>query len=124
MSSPVFSVGLPQTLSGADPRPIATYATRAEALGFVRLWTLDSAVGGPTSRTPLLDGLQVLAHVAAVPPKAQPGVPGIGRGRRGPALPPKEPGGPDPLPGGGLPAGVGMGAPADERVAALGFPTD
>jgi probable F420-dependent oxidoreductase len=124
MSSPVFSVGLPQTLSGDDPRPVATYAQRAEALGFVRLWTLDSAVGGPTSRTPLLDGLQVLAHVAAVTNKVGLGVAVIVMGRRQPALLAKELAALDRLTGGRLTVGVGMGAPADERVAALGFPTD
>jgi len=124
MSSPVFSVGLAQTLSGDDPRAIATYAARAEALGFVRLWTLDSAVGGPTSRTPLLDGLQVLAHVAAVTTKAQLGIAVIVMGRREPALLAKELAALDRLTGGRLTVGVGMGAPADERVAALGFPTD
>ena len=43
-----FSVGLPQL--DADPASIAPYAVRAEELGFEGLWTLDSAVGGPTDR--------------------------------------------------------------------------
>src|SRR4051795_1089407 len=86
-SAPVrFSVGLPQNLTGDDARPVAAYAARAEALGFEGLWTLDSALGGPTGHTPLLDGLQVLSHVAAVTERPRLGVAVIVMGRRQPAL--------------------------------------
>src|SRR4051794_41757391 len=81
-----FSVGLPQTLTGDDPRPAAAYATRAEALGFDGLLTLDSALGGPTGHTPLLDGLHLLSHVAAVTQRPRLGVAVIVMGRRQPAL--------------------------------------
>jgi probable F420-dependent oxidoreductase len=119
-----FSVGLPQNLSGDDARPVAAYARRAEALGFEGLWTLDSALGGPTAHTPLLDGLQVLSHVAAVTERARLGVAVIVMGRRQPALLARELATIDRLSGGRLVVGVGLGAPEGERVAALGFPTD
>src|SRR3954465_13948943 len=70
-----FSVGLPQNPPGDGGRPVAAYATRAETLGFDGLWTLDSALGGPTAHTPLLDGLHLLSHVAAVTPPPCGGAP-------------------------------------------------
>jgi probable F420-dependent oxidoreductase len=124
MSAPRFSVGLPQTFEGTDPRPVGLYAARAEALGFSGLWTLDSAVGGPTSRTPLLDGLQVLAYAAAMTRAVRLGIAVIVMNRRQPVLLAKEIASLDRLTGGRLTVGVGLGAPADEHVAALGFPTD
>src|SRR4051794_41544632 len=124
-SAPVrFSVGLPQNLTGDDTRPVAAYAARAEALGFYGLWTLDSALGGPTAHTPLLDGLQVLSHVAAVTERPRLGIAVIVMGRRQPALLARELATVDRLSGGRLVVGVGLGAPEGERVAALGFPTD
>jgi len=75
-----LSVGLPQNLTGDDPRVAAAYAKRAEALGFAGLWTLDSALGGPTGHTPLLDGLHLLSHVAAVTETPRLGVAVIVRG--------------------------------------------
>src|SRR3954471_19559301 len=81
-----FSAGLMQAIEGDDPRPVAAYAKRAEALGFDGLWTLDSALGGPTGHTPLLDGLHVLSHVAAVTERPRLGVAVIVMGRRQPAL--------------------------------------
>src|SRR3954452_7599087 len=124
MPEPRFSVGLVQALEGADPRPVAAYAVRAEALGFDGLWTLDSALGGPTAHTPLLDGLQVLSHAAAVTERPRLGVAVIVMGRRQPALLGRELATFDGLSGGRLVVGVGLGAPEGERVAALGFPTD
>jgi probable F420-dependent oxidoreductase len=124
MSAPRFSVGLPQSVEGGDPRPIGLYAARAESLGFAGLWSLDSAVGGPTSRTPLLDGLQVLAYASAVTRDVRLGIAVIVMNRRQPVLLAKEIASLDRLSGGRLTVGVGLGAPADEGVAALGFPTD
>src|ERR687888_1964076 len=124
MDAPRFSVGLPQSVEGDDPRPVAAYAARAEALGFAGLWTLDSAVGGPTSRAPLLDGLQVLAHAAAVTDGVRLGIAVIVMNRRQPVLLAKDLASLDRLTGGRLTVGVGLGAPADEHVASLGFPID
>jgi probable F420-dependent oxidoreductase len=124
MDAPRFSVGLPQTLEGDEPRGVVAYATRAEALGFTGLWALDSAVGGPTSRAPLLDGPQLLAYAAAVTRRVRLGVAVIVMNRRQPVLLAKEMASLDRLTGGRLTVGVGLGAPADERVAALGFPVD
>src|SRR3954452_9072243 len=105
-----FSVGLVQALEGADPRPVAAYAVRAEALGFHGLWTLDSALGGPTAHTPLLDGLHLLSHVPARPrrPRRGGGVSVVGR--RQPALLARELATIDRLSGGRLVVGFGLGA--------------
>ena len=124
MDAPRFSVGLPQSFDGDDPRPLGIYAARAETLGFSGLWTLDSAVGGPTSRTPLLDGLQLLAYAAAVTRDIRLGIAVIVMNRRQPVLLAKELASLDRLSGGRLTVGVGLGAPAGEHVAALGFPAD
>jgi probable F420-dependent oxidoreductase len=120
--TPRFSVGLPQTLVGEDPRPIAGYAIRAEALGFAGLWTLDSPVGGPTGHTPLLDGLHMLSHAAAVTDEVRLGIAVIVLPRRNPAMLAKELATIDRLSGGRLTVGVGLGRD-DERIAGLGFPT-
>jgi probable F420-dependent oxidoreductase len=124
MDAPRFSVGLPQTLEGDEPRGVVAYATRAEALGFTGLWALDSAVGGPTSGAPLLDAPQLLAYAAAVTRRVRLGVAVIVMNRRQPVLLAKEMASLDRLTGGRLTVGVGLGAPADDRVAALGFPAD
>jgi probable F420-dependent oxidoreductase len=124
MDATRFSVGLPQTLEGDEPRGVVAYATRAEALGFTGLWALDSAVGGPTSGAPLLDAPQLLAYAAAVTRRVRLGVAVIVMNRRQPVLLAKEMASLDRLTGGRLTVGVGLGAPADERVAALGFPVD
>jgi len=124
MDAPRFSVGLPQSFDGDDPRPLGIYAARAETLGFSGLWTLDSAVGGPTSRTPLLDGLQVLAYAAAVTRDVRLGIAVVVMNRRQPVLLAREIASLDRLSGGRLTVGVGLGAPADEHVASLGFPAD
>ena len=118
-----FSVGLPQTVEGEDPRPIAHYAVRAETLGFAALWSLDSVVGGVTSHAPLLDGLQLLSHVAAVTTTIRLGMAVIVLPPRNPALLARELATVDRLSEGRLTVGVGLGI-ANERMAALGFPVD
>jgi probable F420-dependent oxidoreductase len=123
VSEPRFSVGLPQTLEGDDPRPVAAYAVRAEALGFAGLWSLDGAVGGPISHNPLLDGLHVLSHVAAVTGAVRLGIAVIVFPRRNPAQLAKDLATIDRLSGGRLTVGVAIGSD-DDRIAALGFPTD
>lgn len=123
-AQPRFSVGLQQTLEGDDPRPVAAYAIRAEALGFGGVWSLDSAVGGPTSHTPLLDALQILAYAAAVTDDIRLGVAVIVLPRRNPALLARELASLDRLSAGRLTVGVGLGIPPDERVVSLGFPGD
>jgi probable F420-dependent oxidoreductase len=119
-----FSAGLMQALEGDDPRPVAAYAVRAEALGFAGLWTLDSALGGPTGHTPLLDGLHALSHVAAVTTEIRLGVAVVVMSRRNPALLAHDVATIDRLSGGRVTLGVGLGAPADERATALGFAVD
>ena len=119
-----FSVGLPQNLTSEDPRILSAYAIRAEALGFEGLWTLDSALGGPTGHTPLLDGIHLLSHAAAVTERPRLGVAVIVMGRRQPALLARELATVDRLSGGRLVVGVGLGAPEGESVAELGFPAD
>lgn len=119
-----LSVGLPQIVEGSDPaRAIADYAARAEALGFSGLWTLESGVGAVTAHMPILDGLQALAHVAAVTDKVRLGIAIIVLPRRNPVLLAKELSSLDHITGGRLTVGVGLGND-DERVAALGVPTD
>src|SRR4051794_21889159 len=123
-SAPVrLSVGLPQNLTGDDTRPVAAYAARAEALGFEGLWTLDSALGGPTGHTPLLDGLQVLSHAAAVTERPRLGIAVIVMGRRQPALLARELATIDRLSGGRPVAGGRPGAAGGERGAAPRLPT-
>ena len=112
MASVRFSVGLPQNLSSEDPRVVAAYARRAEALGFDGLWTLDSALGGPTGHTPLLDGPHMLSHVAAVTERVKLGVAVIVMGRRQPAGLTPERATIDRRSGGRLVVGVGLGAPS------------
>src|ERR671933_2889100 len=121
MPSPRFSVGLPQNLGTEDPRVVAAYARRAEALGFDGLWTLDSALGGPTAHTPLLDGPHMLSHVAAVTDRVRLRVAGIVMGRRQPVLLARELATIDRLSGGGVVVGVGVRAPPTEPGAAPGL---
>src|SRR3954447_6178461 len=122
-AAPRISVGLPQTLEGDDPRPLAAYALRAEALGFDGLWTLDAAVGGPISHNAVLDGLHVLSYVAAVTGAIRLGIAVIVFPRRNPAQLAKDLATIDRLSAGRLTCGVAIGSD-DERIAALGFPTD
>jgi probable F420-dependent oxidoreductase len=124
MADARFSVGLVQTLDGDDPRAVAAYAVRAEALGFAGLWTLDSALGGPTGHMPLLDGMHLLSHVAAVTSELRLGVAVVVMSRRNPALLAREAATIDRLSGGRLTLGVGLGAPETERVTQLGFAVD
>jgi probable F420-dependent oxidoreductase len=122
-TQPRFAVGLPQTLEGDDPRQIAGYAVRAETLGFTGLWSLDAAVGGPITHNPVLDGLHVLSHVAAVTHATRLGIAVIVFPRRNPVQLAKDLATIDRLCGGRLTVGVAIGSD-DERIAALGFPTD
>jgi alkanesulfonate monooxygenase SsuD/methylene tetrahydromethanopterin reductase-like flavin-dependent oxidoreductase (luciferase family) len=115
-----FSVGLPQL--DADPAAVPPYAVRAEALGFDGLWVLDSAVGGPTGHSPTLDGLQLLAHAAAVTRAPRLGIAVIVITRRNPALLAKELASLDRLSGGRLTVGVGIGSSAPPPPA-FGFTT-
>src|SRR3954449_5660547 len=119
-----FSVGLVQALEGADPRPVPAYAVRAEALGFHGLWTLDSALGGPTAHTPLLDGLHALSFAAAVTNQIRLGVAVVVMSRRNPALLAHDVASVDCLSAGRMTLGVGLGAPETERVTQLGFAVD
>jgi len=114
-----FSVPLPQ-LAGDD---VATFARRAEELGFDGFWTLDSAVAGRTAHNPMLDGLQLLSYVAAITKAPTLGVAVIVLPRRNAALLAKELATVDQLSGGRVVAGVGLGV-SDGSEAALGFPTD
>src|SRR3954470_1111313 len=108
-----FSVGLMQTLEGTDPRPVAAYAARAEALGLHALWSLDSALGGPTGHMPLLDGLHALTYAAGVTSEIRLGVAVVVMSRRNPALLAREVATIDRLSGGG-------GSPPAARRAAGG----
>jgi probable F420-dependent oxidoreductase len=114
-----FSVPLPQ-LAGDD---VATYARRAEELGFDGFWTLDSAVAGRTAHNPMLDGLHLLTYVAALTKQPTLGMAVIVLPRRNAALLAKELATVDQLSGGRLVVGVGLGV-SDGSEGALGFPTD
>src|SRR3954471_22197155 len=124
MPAPRFSAGLVQTLDGGDPRPVAAYAVRAEALGFRAVWTLDSALGGPTGHMPLLDGLHALSFAAGVTREIHLGVAVVVMSRRNPTLLAREVATVDRLSGGRMTLGVGLGAPETERVTQLGFAVD
>src|SRR3954471_16358344 len=124
MPAPRFSAGLVQTLDGGDPRPVAAYAVRAEALGFRAVWTLDSALGGPTGHMPLLDGLHALSFAAGVTREIHLGVAVVVMSRRNPTLLAREVATVDRLSGGRVTLGVGLGAPETERVTQLGFAVD
>src|SRR4051794_25480502 len=116
-----FSAGLLQTLDGDDPRPVAAYAVRAEALGFHALWSLDSALGGPTGHMPLLDGVHALTFAAGVTDRIRLGVAVVVMSRRNPVLLAREVATVDRLSGGRVTLGVGLGAPETERGTQLGF---
>jgi alkanesulfonate monooxygenase SsuD/methylene tetrahydromethanopterin reductase-like flavin-dependent oxidoreductase (luciferase family) len=115
-----FSVGLPQVDS--DPALVAPYAARAEELGFTGLWTLDSAVGGPTGHSTTLDGLQLLTTAAAVTRTPRLGIAVIVVTRRNPVLLAKELASLDRLSGGRLTVGLGIGS-SKPPPPAFGFPT-
>jgi probable F420-dependent oxidoreductase len=114
-----FSVGLPQTVSGRD---VVRFARRAEELGFAGLWTMDNAVGGPTSRYPSVDGLHALTYAAPVTDAIRLGIAVIVLPLRNPLLLARELASIDRLSGGRLTVGVGLGGGDEERAAALGFP--
>ena len=101
-----FSVGLPQTVSGPD---VVRFARRAEELGFVGLWTMDSPVGGPTSRNPSVDGLHALTYAAPVTDAIRLGIAVIVLPLRNPLLLARELASIDRLSGGRLTVGVGLG---------------
>jgi len=125
MPAPRLAVGLPQTLEGADPRSVARYAARAEALGFTGLWTLDSPAGNRTAHTPLIDGLHALSYVAAVTSSARLGIAVVIVPRRNPALLAKDLATIDLLSAGRLTVGVGLGRIDDAAtIEGLGFPVD
>jgi probable F420-dependent oxidoreductase len=97
---------------------------RAEALGFHALWTLDSALGGPTGHMPLLDGVHALSFAAGVTQTIRLGVAVVVMSRRNPVLLAREVATVDRLSGGRVTLGVGLGAPETERVTQLGFAVD
>jgi probable F420-dependent oxidoreductase len=121
MSDVRFAAALPQL--GAEPGQVVAAAQRAEALGFSRLWTLDPAPGGPTAQAPVLDGLHLLSHAAAVTDSIALGIAVIVLPNRNPIQLSKELASIDRLSGGRLLVGVGLGR-KDPAVAALGFPTE
>jgi probable F420-dependent oxidoreductase len=114
-----FGVGLPQALERGDGRVVRRFSSRAEELGFAGLWTLD----GWFSATPLLDGLHLLSHAAAVTERVSLGVGVLVLPRRNPALLAKELATIDVLSGGRLAVGVGVGT-VEARAAGAGVPTD
>jgi probable F420-dependent oxidoreductase len=124
-ASPRLAVELPQALDGDDPRPLAAFAVRAEALGFSGLWTLDSPPGNRTAHSPILDGLHVLSHVAAVTESARLGIAVIVMPRRQPAGLAKDLATIDRLSAGRLTVGVGLGRVEDaDTLVGLGLPAD
>ncbi len=119
-----LAVALPQIVDDDGyPELLARYASRAEELGFSGLWTLDSAIGGHTSGTPLLDGLHALSFAAAHTERAKLGIAVVVMPRRVPALLARELASIDRLSGGRLIVGVGLGG-SDGSEAAFGIPTD
>jgi probable F420-dependent oxidoreductase len=121
MSDVRFAAALPQL--DASPAQVVEVARRAEALGFSRLWTLDPAPGGPTARSPMLDGLQLLSHAAAVTETIALGIAVIVLPNRNPVQLAKELASLDRMTAGRLVVGVGLGR-KDPAAAALGFPAD
>jgi probable F420-dependent oxidoreductase len=125
MALPRLAVGLPQTLEGVDPRPVAAYAIKAETLGFAGLWTLDSPPLNRTAHWPLLDGLHTLSHVAAVTDAPRLGVAVVVLPRRNPAVLARELATIDRLSAGRLTVGVGLGRIDDaDTLDGLGLPVD
>jgi probable F420-dependent oxidoreductase len=114
-----FAVGLPQSLRRDDHHLVRRFSSRAEELGFAGLWTLE----GWFSATPLLDGLHLLSHAAAVTERVDLGAAVIVLPRRNPALLAKELATIDVLSGGRLVVGVGVGV-VEERASGAGVPAD
>jgi len=120
-NEPRFSVGLPQLLHDEPADVIRRYATRAEELGFARLWTLDSVPGSATSRVPLLDGLHCLTTAAAVTNTIGLGIAVIVLAARNPPHLARELATLDQLSGGRLVVGVGVGR-SEPTAAGFGLP--
>lgn len=119
---PRISIALPQDVGDGGPAPLIAFARRAEAAGFHGLWTLDSAVGGPTGHVPNIDALHALSFAAAVTARVRLGVAVIVAPRRNPAQLAKDLASIDRLSTGRLTVGLGIGNDGEE-MAALGFPT-
>ena len=116
-------MALPQIAVSGQRELVARYAARAEELGFDGLWSLDSALAGGTSHTPIVDGLHTLTFAAAHTSAARLGIAVIVLPRRVPALLARELASIDRLSGGRLTVGVGLGG-SDGSEAALGVPVD
>jgi alkanesulfonate monooxygenase SsuD/methylene tetrahydromethanopterin reductase-like flavin-dependent oxidoreductase (luciferase family) len=116
-----YSVGLPQTVSGEE---MVRFARRAEELGFAGLWTMDSAIGGPTGHNPTVDGLHALSYVAPETDAIRLGIAVIVMPRRNPLLLARELATLDRLSDGRLTVGVGLGGGKPEDAAPLGFAAD
>jgi alkanesulfonate monooxygenase SsuD/methylene tetrahydromethanopterin reductase-like flavin-dependent oxidoreductase (luciferase family) len=104
-----FGIGLPQVFAGEaiDPGAIRAIARRAEALGFADGWVQESLL----SRSPALDGLELLSHVAAVTDRIGLGISVVVLPQHDPVVLAKRMATVDRLSGGRLIAGVGVGAP-------------
>src|SRR4051795_5161089 len=107
--TPRISVGLPQLLHDQEAGVVKRFAERAEELGFAGLWSLDAVPGSATARVPLLDGLHVLTTAAAVTGAIGLGIAVIVLPARHPALLARERATIDPLSGGRVIVGVGVG---------------
>jgi probable F420-dependent oxidoreductase len=115
-----YSTALPQTLPAPD---VTRLAQRAEELGFARLWTMDSVVGGATGHNDTVDGLHLLSYAAAVTESIGLGIAVIVLPLRNPLLLARELASIDRLSGARLTVGVGLGVGDEERAARLGFPS-
>jgi probable F420-dependent oxidoreductase len=116
-------VGLPQYLPDESPAVLASFAARAEELGFAGLWTVDSVPGSATSRVQSIEGLHALTAASAVTDAIGLGVSVIVLPDRNPAQLARELATIDVLSGGRLTVGVGLGR-ADPVGTSLGFPAD
>ena len=113
-----FSIGLPTAIDA----PMATFARRAEELGFWSAWAVDHAVGEEHAEDPSLDPLHVMTHVAAVTTRLRVGVAVLILPRRNPAQLARDLATMDVLSGGRITVGVGLGG-KDPGAAAFGFRT-
>ncbi len=113
-----FSIGLPTAIDA----PLATFARRAEELGFWSAWAVDHAVGEEHAEDPSLDPLHVMTHVAAVTTRLRVGVAVLILPRRNPAQLARDLATMDVLSGGRITVGVGLGG-RDPAAAAFGFRT-
>jgi probable F420-dependent oxidoreductase len=120
--APRIAVSLPQLVrDDAAASRLAGYAARAEDMGCSGLWVVDSAIGGATAHTPLLDGLHSLTYASSATSSIGLGIAVIVMPRRNPMLLAKELATIDRLSGGRLVVGVGLGqGNADPG---LGFPS-